>query len=139
MATVSAGTGAIPIPVIGGVIDTALIGGTIMSCYRKFGLHNTTPEALALLDQKYREIITRYHFRSAGELVFTAATKTVGLILGVEEVSKFIPIIGMVIASSISFAFTLRYLLRSINELEEAAIAVWDNAAKQSVQIDVQR
>ncbi|CAB4036395.1 interferon-inducible GTPase 5-like [Paramuricea clavata] len=36
-------------------------------------------------------------------------------------------------AGSISFAFTLRYLLRSINELEEVAMTVWDNAAKRSV------
>ena len=133
MATVSAATGVIPIPGVGGAIDAVLIGGTITVYYRQFGLNNTTPEELEVLDKKIKEIIERYHIRSAAELASTVATKTFGIMLGVEEVSKFIPIIGMVIAGSISFAFTLRYLLRSIKELEEAAMAVWDNAAERSV------
>ncbi len=133
MAAASAGTGAIPIPGVGGVIDLVLIGGTITVYYRQLGLNNTTPEELELLDKKYMEIIQRYQFRSAAEFASTFATKTFVLILGVEEVSAFIPIIGIVLAGSISFAFTLRYLFRSINELEEAATAVWDNAARRSI------
>ena len=133
MAAISAATGAIPVPVVGGVIDVVLIGGTITVYYRQFGLNNTTSEELEVLDKKIKEIIERYHFSSGAEFAKIVATKTFGIILGVEEVSKFIPIIGMVIAGSISFAFTLRYLLRSIKELEEAAMAVWDNAAKRSV------
>ena len=130
MAAVSAATGVIPIPGVGVAIDAVLIGGTITVYYRQFGLYNTTPEELDLLDKKIKEIIERYHFSSAAEFAKTVVTKTFGIILGVEEVSKFIPIIGMVIAGSISFASTLRYLLRSIKELEEAAMAVWDNAAR---------
>ena len=104
-----------------------------MVYYRQFGLNNTTPEKHTLLGKKIRDIIERYSFRSAVDFAPAIATKTFGLMLGVEEVSTFIPIIGIVIAGSISFAFTLRYLLHAINELEEAAMAVWDNAAKQSI------
>ena len=133
MAALSAATGAIPIPGVGGVIDVILIRGTIMVYYRQFGLNNTTLEEDTLLEKKIRDIVERYSFRSVLDFAPAIATKTFGLMLGVEEVSTFIPIIGIVIAGSISFAFTLHYLLKAINELEEAAMAVWDNAAKQSI------
>ncbi len=88
--------------------------------------------------KKYKEIIDRYQFaslkRSIKEFTSTVVTKALGLMIGVEEISKYIPIIGVVIASSVGFAVTLHYLIRCINELEEAAIAVWDNAAKRSIQ-----
>ncbi len=134
MATISAGAGAIPIPGVGGAIDFALIRGTIMSYYIQLGLNDTTSEERALLDKKYNDIINRYKSGSVKEFASTIVTKALGLMIGIEEISKYIPIIGVVIASSVGFAFTLRYLIRCINELEEAAIAVWDNAAKRSVQ-----
>ena len=128
MATISAGASAIPIPGVGAAIDFALIRGTIMAYYIQLGLNNTTSEERALLDKKYNDIIDRYKSSS------TVVTKALGLMVGVEEISKYIPIIGVVIASSVGFAVTLHYLIRCINELEEAAIAVWDNAAKRSIQ-----
>ena len=51
-----------------------------------------------------------------------------------QYVSKYTPIVGPVIAGTISFVLTLRYLRRCVNELEEVALAVWDEAAKQSTQ-----
>ncbi|CAB4016205.1 interferon-inducible GTPase 5-like [Paramuricea clavata] len=134
VATISAGAGAIPIPCVGGVIGTILITGTMMVYYRQLGLNNTTAEERALLDEKYRGIIERYQSRSPNDVVSILSTKALTVIVGVEEVSKYIPLIGLAIASSIGFALTLRYLLKCINELEEAAIAVWDNAAKRSIQ-----
>lgn len=134
MAACSAGTGAIPLPVVGSVIDVALIGATLAIYYREFGLEHKTPEELALLDKKHKEIIVRYSLRSATELAANIATKSIGVLLAVEEVSKFIPVIGLAIAGSISFALTLRYLLRSIDELEDAALAVLDNVAERSSQ-----
>ena len=133
VAALSAATGAIPIPGVGGAIDVILIGGTIMVYYRQFGLNNVTPEEQNLLKKNYRKVIQRYGFRQAADFTATIAPKTLGIIFGVEEVASFIPIIGIAIAGSISFAFTFRYLWQAINELEETAIAVWDNAAKQSV------
>ena len=134
MATISAGAGAIPIPGVGAVIDFALIRGTIMAYYIQLGLINTTSEERALLDKKYNDIIDRYKSSSVAKFGSTVVTKALGLMVGVEEISKYIPIIGTVIASSVGFAVTLHYLIRCINELEEAAIAVWDNAAKRSIQ-----
>ena len=103
---------------------------------KEFGLQNKTPEELALLEQKYIEIIMRYNLGTNAVLAANIVTKSLGAILPVEEVAKFIPIIGSIIAGSISFAFTLRFLLRSIGELEEAALAVWDKIAERSTQQD---
>ena len=135
MATVSAATGAIPVPGVGGFIDAVLIRGAIMTFFRQLGLNDTSSKERDLLDKKYTDIIDRYRSLagSTKKFVATLVGKSLGVALGIEEVSKYIPIIGIVIASSISFAYTLRYLLKAINELEEAAVAVWDTAAKRSV------
>ena len=134
MAACSAGTGAIPLPVVGGFIDVVIIGATLAIYYKEFGLEHRTPEELALLDKKSKEIIKRYSLRSTTELVANIGTKSFGVLFAVEEVSKFIPIIGLAIAGSISFALTLRYLRCSIDELEDAALAVWDKVAERSSQ-----
>ena len=68
--------------------------------------------------------------RSAKDIALAFSFKTIC----VEEVSAFIPIVGPVIAKSKSFAYALGYLTDSLNEIEEAALAVWDNAAKESVE-----
>ena len=135
VATISAGTGTIPIPGVGVAVDYVLIKGTIVMFVRQLGLSDIKSEDLASLDTKYTEIIKRYEsVLSDKETVKTTVTKAMGVLMGIEEVSKYIPLVGLFIAGSIAFALTLRYLLRVVNELEETAIAVWDNAAKRSIQ-----
>ena len=123
------------IPAVGGMIDIVLIRGTIMAYYMQLGLSNTTSEERETLDKKYKEIIDKYNPGRVKEWASTTASvsKTLGLIIGVEEVSKFIPIIGIAISGSISFALTLKYLHSAVNDLEETAIAVWDNTAKRLI------
>ena len=53
--------------------------------------------------------------------------------LAAGEAAKYIPFVGIGIAGSISFAFTLRYLLRCINDLERVALAIWDEEASQKI------
>ena len=135
VATISAGTGAIPVSGVGVAIDYVLIKGTIVMFVRQLGLSDIKSEDLASLDTKYTEIIKRYKsVASDKKTVKTTVTKAMGVLMGIEEVSKYIPLVGLFIAGSIAFALTLRYLLRVVNELEETAIAVWDNAAKRSIQ-----
>ena len=105
-----------------------------MAYYTQLGLKNTTPEERDMLDKKYKEIIDKYNPGTVKELASTGFSKTLGVIIGVEEVSKYIPIIGMALASSVTFALTLKFLISAVNDLEEAAIAVWDNAAKRLIQ-----
>lgn len=137
MAGCSAATGAIPIPLAGVVLDGVLIGATIMIYHKEFGLQNKTPEELSLLGPKYIEIIMRHNkLGKHPELIASFVSRSLGAILPVEQVAKFIPIVGSIIAGSISFAFTLRFLLRCIGELEEAALAVWDKIAERSIEQD---
>ena len=133
MAAISAGTGAIPVPGLGCAIDTACIAVTLKIYQVEFGLGKATPEELGLLNKKCREVVKRYQVTSVVELLKSVVTKRIAVLLGVEEVSKFIPILGLVIAGSISFATTFYFLNRSINEMEEVALALWDNAARRSV------
>ena len=134
MATVSAANGAIPIPTLGAFIDVMLLRGAITSYLRKLGLNDIASEERDLLDKKYSEIIDRYKSLFKFPKEFTAAMgKSLGLLLGIPQVTKYVPIVGIAMASSVSFAVVLRYLIKSINELEEVAITVWDSTAKRSV------
>ncbi|CAB3998701.1 interferon-inducible GTPase 5-like [Paramuricea clavata] len=88
-------------------------------------LSNLTPERLK---RKAK------FFKAQAFAVVTVSAETgVFPVPGVGGAIEVALIEGMVIAGSISFFFTLRYLLRSINELEVAAMVVWDNAAKQII------
>ncbi len=103
--------------------------------YRELGLDNLTGDQLAKLPTRIQEIIgNRYRIKSIKDLATSAASKKLAKSMAVEEASKVIPIVGAVIAGTISFTFMLDYLLRCISELEEAALAAWDDALKRSVE-----
>ena len=131
MATISAGAGVIPLPAVGGLVDAALIRTTVTAYCRQLGLNNT--EESAMMDKKKTEIINNYQSESIVSH-FVSVAHSIGLSIGVEEISKLIPFVGSAIAGSIGFAKTLRYLIKSIDELEEVAMAVWENAAKQTIE-----
>ena len=103
--------------------------------YRELGLDDLTDNQLAKLPTRIQEIIVgRYRIKSVRDFATSAASKTLAKSMAVEEASKVIPIVGAVIAGSISFIFMLHYLLCCISELEEAALAAWDDAVKRSVE-----
>ena len=126
VAAISAATGAIPIPAVGATIDFALILGTVTGYFKQLGLSDKTSGQL----EKYVHIYTRYQFQSVGEWLLKLACEELGA-LAVGEATKYIPLIGIGIAGSISFGFTLLYLLRCVNDLERVALAVWDEATDQ--------
>ena len=120
---------ALPIPAVEDDIDVARIGGAVGVYYRQLGLNNLKSDDLESLDTKFREIIERYQPSSTIEFASPIETKKGG----VEVVLKFIPVIGRAIAGSKSFAITIGYLTSALDEMEEAALAVWDNAAEKSM------
>ena len=141
MACASAGAGAsIPIPGLGLVADVALIINATSIYYREMGLDDLPVDQLARLPTRIQEIIiNRYRIKSVKDLATSAASKSLAMSMGVEEASKVIPIVGSVIGGTISFIFMLHYLHRCISELEEAALAVWDDAVKRSVEDSLQK
>ncbi|XP_028404307.1 interferon-inducible GTPase 5-like isoform X2 [Dendronephthya gigantea] len=133
VAAVSGGAGAIPFPGIGCAIDVVIIKATLSMNFRAFGLQNTAPEAFELLEKKFKDVITRYQMSSAVDLIKSFGAKAAVGLLGAEQVSKFIPFIGLAIAGSLSFAATFYFLNQSIDEMEEVALVIWDNAFERSV------
>ena len=140
MACASAGAGASPIPGVGVVADVALIINATSIYYREMGLDDLPVDQLAKLPTHIQEIINnRYRIKSVKDLATSAASKSLAVSMGAEEASKVIPIVGSVIGSTVSFIFMLHYLLRCISELEEAALAVWDDAVMRSVEDSLQK
>jgi hypothetical protein len=133
VATISAGTGVMPLPGVGGVVDSALLVGTIHIYFRQLGLKETPSINRSFLNEKYREIIDKYISSTMKDIVFNVAA-SLGTLTALEEICKYIPLIGLGIAMGVGFAKTLRYLIKTINELEEVAMAVWENAAKRSIE-----
>ncbi len=126
-------TASVTIPIPGGAVaaDVALIISATAMYYRELGLDDLTGDQLVKLPTHIQEIIAnRYRIKSFKDLATSVASKKLVKSMAVEEASKVIPIVGAVIASTISFTFTLHYLLCCISELEEAALAAWDDAAK---------
>ncbi|CAB4018639.1 interferon-inducible GTPase 5-like [Paramuricea clavata] len=127
VALVSAATGTIPVPVVGSVINAGLIAGTCTIYYRQFGLHDRRLEEIALLDRKYWEIVKKLCIHSITDLASPILPKTSALTLG--GIFESTPTVKMVK----SFCSTLHYLVIFVDECEEAALAVWDKTAKQSI------
>ena len=131
---------AIPIPGLAVFADVALIINTTSMYYRELGLDDLTDDQLAKLPTHVQEIIiNRYRIKSVKDLATSAPSKNLAISMAVGEASKVIPIVGSVVAGTISFTFILRYLHCCISELEMAALAVWDDAAKRSVQDSLQQ
>ena len=119
MATISAGNGANPFSG-GAVFDAELIRDTVKDYHRQLDLHDVTSDTFEQFN-KYEKVLQRYKFQSDEELLLSLNSEAHGL-RKVQEVSKYIPILGTAIAGSISFALMLRYLVRCVDELEEVAI-----------------
>ena len=105
VAVVSAGTGR---------IDRVIIEGAIGYYHRLFGLKIKSEEIEFLVNTYWQDSI-----------------KEGGAIFALERVVKYGLVVGVTIAGTKSFILALQYLVRSVNELEKAALAVWDNAVKQ--------
>ena len=78
---------------------------------------------------EFEDILRRFNFQSNEQVNFSLESEA-DRSRKVQDVCEYIPTVGTTIAGSISFALTLHYLLRCVNELEELAVAVWDEAAK---------
>ena len=132
MATTSGvSSAAIPIPGPDVAVDVGLLITSLAIYYKEFGLNNLSPDVIAKLPQDVQEIITtRYQFKNVNEFIRTTAAKTLVKSMAVEEGFKLIPMLGSVAAGGISFSFMLYYLWCCINDLEKAALAVWDSGVQ---------
>ena len=126
--TSGASSAAIPLPGLDVVVDVALLVSTLTIYYKALGLDNLSPDVIDKLPKDVQEIITKkYQFKNVKEFLGSTGAKTLLKSMAVEEVFKFVPIVGQVLGAGISFTFMLHYLLRCIKDLEKAALAIWDS------------
>ena len=132
-AAISAVNGAIPLPEKRDARDAILVKDTVTDYYKQLGIPDLTPDNFERFHE-FEGILRRYNFQPNKQAILSLASQA-DRSRKVQDVCKYIPIVGTTIAGSISFALMLRYLVRCVNKLEELALAVWDEAAKKNKSI----
>lgn len=136
LATLSAAAAAVPVPGLSVAVDVAVLIGAVTHFVHAFGLDVQSLKRLAIRTAvSYTELrdviispvaakeITKELFLK----VFAQLGGAAGLI-GAEEVSRFIPIVGIPVAMSLSFVTTYRVLNFILNQLAEDAQKVLNKA-----------
>ena len=135
MASVAASNAAIPIPGLDLMLDIALLITTIGIYYKKFGLTELSDDVIAHLPDDVQKIIsTKYQAKNVKMFFRSIASETLVEAIAVEQGFKFIPIFSSVVGGCVTFGFMLHYLLRCIDELKKAALAVWDYAVQSGLE-----
>ena len=130
VAVASGSAAAIPVPGLSFAVDAALIRRELFSYRSQLGL----PEVGSVKFLKLH-LITKETFLSNGR---TTATQLRGVLApyateaAVEEVTRYIPVVGLVIASGMSFGATHYALSKLLTSVEEAAKLVLKEAAEKT-------
>ena len=131
VASASFAAAIVPVPGLSIAVDLGLITAEITFYRSQLGLPEEGSERFENLDVQLQERVSKFCFTTAvqvGTLLAAFSAESV-----IEEVTRFIPFIGSVIAGSMSFCTTYYFLQRSLKELEETAMMVLDDIAARSV------
>ena len=112
VASLSGAAAAIPIPGLSFTVDTGLVLKELIFYRARLGLSKTGSAEFAKL-----------HFTTRGLLAPYAAEAAI------EEVTRYVPVFGLVIASGMSFCATYFALSKLLTNVEEAAKQVLKEAA----------
>lgn len=121
----TAPTSAIPVPGVGAVLDLAVIFNETRDYREILGIPVNESDEFKKIRKDLQKRVLKYGCTSALKLAAEIAGEAT-LKLGAEEVAKYIPVAGSIIACAISAAFTGAYLNRAIDELEGVALEIWD-------------
>jgi hypothetical protein len=135
VAALSASIGAIPLPCISVGFDLAACTAEAEFYRDQLGLSKTNLQKLAdihkipLADFNYElhSILPESLFSLVLQVTQSLAVVSLG-----EEASRWIPLVGSVIAGTLSFGSTLLILNNVLNAMEEAALKVNDSIANSS-------
>ena len=131
VATASASTSAIPVPGVGAIVDLAVIFSETRLYRKQFGIPADESKEFKNMNDVLRKKVLNFSCTTVAKMSSEIAADAT-LKLGAEEVTKYIPIAGTIIASTISFGFTSSYLVRCINALEDVALKIWDGEVARS-------
>jgi hypothetical protein len=124
VAAASAAAAVIPLPGLSIVVDFGLLTYEVNFYKSQFGLPKEKSDEFQKLSKENQDIILKFYFTSVVELAklftFFAVTSAV------EEAARYFPLVGSVIASSLSFGSTYYFLSQCLNELEKPASNLLD-------------
>lgn len=130
VATASAAGALVPIPGLSVSVDAALILGEL-SFYRS---------QLGLPEEGFAEFL-KLHLTTREEVLKVSITTVAQLSLflvsyaaesAIEEATRFIPFVGLVVASTMSFGTTYRALHRLLEAVKDVALSVISEAADRA-------
>ena len=125
MVAVTSGAGAVvPVPGASVALDFALLAKEVNFYKSQLGLPEEDSKAFDGLSPYMKARIHKFCTTSAVELGKRLTAYAVDST--VEEFARYIPIVGSVIAGSISFSTTYYVLYRCLNELEQTAMDFLD-------------
>ena len=134
VAGISAGVAVVPVPGLSFAVDALLVFNEVRAYITQLGIPvegSRIFQALCITTQN-TIVTTQTRFSSVAKILALFA-KEVATGLALEEASRFIPLIGSVIAGSLSFACTIFFLQSCLKEIEKVALAVLKEAKQQSV------
>lgn len=128
-ALASAGAGAIPVPGVDIVADVSMLLELLPSITRKFGLEEDDVEGLP---PNIKSIIAKVLADIASDFIGKAITKDLiitvlkrfGVRVAGKQVSKYIPILGTVVAATLSFTLMKVVGNSHVNDCEKAVIKI---------------
>ena len=124
VATLSLGGAIIPLPGLSIAVDLTLITAELNLYKSQLGLHEENSSYFRKMSPEIQGRVQKFSFTSVIQIANAVAAY--GACSGVEEVSRYIPILGSAIAGSISFSSTYYFLHRSLGELENTAMDYLD-------------
>ena len=125
LAAVSGTCGLLPIPGFNTVVDIALIRKTVNFYKTQLGLPEENSYEFSKLTTKTQKKIREFCVTSAVQIGNVVGTYGVKSAIA-SEVTHLIPLIGSLVAGSISFSSTYFFLNCCLNDMEEAAIEFLD-------------
>ena len=134
VAGASAAVAFVPIPGLSYGVDIALVTYEINQYLAQLGIPKEGSQIFEILgDATKKQVVSLYlNFASAAGIA-SFVGRGASSVVAAEEVARFIPYIGSVIAGSLSFAGTFAVLRVALDRIEVVALAVLEDAAQRSV------
>ena len=124
VATLSGLGAAVPLPGVSFAVDMTLLANELKLYKTQLGLPDEHSDEFERMTPEWRGRATNYLIPTLANMGSMLATYAACVSL--EEYSRFIPILGMAIASSLSFATTYSFLKECLSEMEEIALEFLD-------------
>ena len=131
IASASAVAALVPLPGLSIAVDLALITREISFYRSQLGLPEEGSAEFARLNADNQRKVRKFCLTTAAQVAGLMAVYTSET--AIEEFSRFIPFIGLAIASGMSFGTTYVFLQRCLEELEKTALLVLEDIATRSV------